>query len=99
MKVLPNDQVVTLSLPNPGFYASVKPCGKTLWEKEKLLVTSNFSFSTVFSNLMEKLLPSSSNSKLLSANSLSFEESKICYSGKVKLVKKQSIIVRPTKFN
>ena len=51
---------------------------KTLWEKEKLLVTSNFSFSTVFSNHFDNFLPFNSNLNLSSANSFSLEESKIC---------------------
>ena len=55
----------------------------TLWEKKKLLVTSNFSFSTVFSTILENSLPVSSNSKLSSANSFSLEESKVCRLGKV----------------
>ena len=37
---------LTLSQTSPGFYVSaVQVFLKTLWEKEKLLVTSNFSFS------------------------------------------------------
>ena len=61
---------------------------KTLWEKEKLLVTMNFSFSqTVFSIYLEIFLPSSSNSKLLSANSFSLEESKNLSFGKGSRVK------------
>ena len=56
---------------------------KTLSEKEKLLIMSNFSFfPSVFSTLLDIFLPFSSNSKLSSANSLSLEESKICYLGK-----------------
>ena len=51
---------------------------KTLWKKEKLLITSNFSFSTLFSTCLEKFLPSSSNLKLSSENSFNLEESKIC---------------------
>ena len=51
---------------------------ETLWEKEKLLVTSNFSFSTVFSNCSEKFLPFLSNLRLSSANSFSLGLSKIC---------------------
>ena len=53
---------------------------KTLWEKEKLLVTSNFSrtFSTVFSTHLESCLPFLLNLKLSSANSFSLEESKLC---------------------
>ena len=49
---------------------------KTLWEKEKLLVTSNFSFSHSVSTLFENFLPFSSNLKLVSSNSFSSEESK-----------------------
>ena len=55
---------------------------KTLWEKEKLLVTSNFSFPTVFSTRLENFLLLSSNLKLLSANSLNLEKSKIFCLGK-----------------
>ena len=44
---------------------------KTLWEKEKLLVTSNFVFFHSLSNL-----------KLSSANFFSLEESKMCRLGK-----------------
>ena len=36
---------------------------KTLWENDKLLVTSNFSFPTVFSTVVENILPFSSNIK------------------------------------
>ena len=37
---------LTLCQTSPGFYVSaVQVYKKTLWEKEKLLVTSNFSFS------------------------------------------------------
>ena len=50
---------------------------KTLWEKEKLLVTSNFSFS-------HSIFYLSLNLKLSSANSFSFEKSKICCLGKGK---------------
>ena len=51
---------------------------KTLWEKEKLLVRSNFFFShSVFYQFGEFLL-FLSNIKLSSANSLSLEESTIC---------------------
>ena len=55
---------------------------KTPWKKEKLLVTSNFSFSTVFSTRLEIFLLFSSNLKLSSAKSFSLEESKICRLGK-----------------
>ena len=55
---------------------------KTLWEKEKLLITSNFSFfPQCFLPILENFLPFSSNSKLASANSFSLGESKICRLG------------------
>ena len=37
--------LLTLSLTSPGFYVSAVQVLKTQWEKEKLLVTSNFSLS------------------------------------------------------
>ena len=55
---------------------------KTLQEKEKLFVTSNSPFPTVFSTCLENLMPFSSNVKLSSAKSFSLEESKICRLGK-----------------
>ena len=56
---------------------------KTLWEKEKLLVMTNFSFShSVFYPFGELFLPFSSNLKLSSAKSFSLEESKMCSLGK-----------------
>ena len=55
---------------------------KTLWEKEKLLVTSNFSFSRSVFTRLEKFLPFSSNLKFSSSKSLNLEESKICHLGK-----------------
>ena len=56
---------------------------KMLWEKDKLLVTSNFSFSHSVFYPFENFLPFSSDLKLLSVNSFSLEESKICNLGKV----------------
>ena len=47
-------------------------------EKEKLLATSISPFTTVFSTHLDNFLPFSSNLKLLSANSFSLEEFKIC---------------------
>ena len=55
---------------------------KTLWEKEKLLVTRNFSFSQCFLPIWSTFLPFSSNLKLSSANSFSLEGSRICHLGK-----------------
>ena len=51
---------------------------KTLWEKEKMLVTSNFSFSHSVFYRWNNFLPFSSNFKLSSAKSFNLEESKIC---------------------
>ena len=50
---------------------------KTLWEKEKLLVTSNFSLPTVFSTHLENFLLFSPNLKLSSADCFNLELSKI----------------------
>ena len=55
---------------------------KTLCEKEKLLVTSNFSFSQYFLPFQRTFHRFLSNSKLSSANSFSLEESKICRLGR-----------------
>ena len=51
---------------------------KTLWEKEKLLVTSNFSFSHSFLPVLENFRLFSLNLKLSAANSFSLEESEYC---------------------
>ena len=50
---------------------------KTLWDEEKLIVTSTFSFSHSVFCWFGELLPFSSNLKLSSANSVRFVESKI----------------------
>ena len=55
---------------------------KTLREKEKLLVTSSFSFSHSVFYPFGELLPFSSHLKLSSANTLNLEESKIGRLGK-----------------
>ena len=66
--------------PNKPWFLCVciKSILKTLQEKEKLLETSNFSLSTVFSTHLKNFLPFSSKLKLSSATSYSLEESKIC---------------------
>ena len=70
--------------PNKLWFLRVCIAGllKTLWEKEKLLVMSNFSFPTVFSTRFTHFLSVSLNLKLLSANSFSLEASKILLFGK-----------------
>ena len=76
----------------------LRPCSttlsvlKTLWEKEKLLVTSNFTFSAVFSTRLRNFMLFSSNSKLSSANSFNLEKTKICRLGKGKLFSKRQYI-------
>ena len=75
---------LTLSKTIHCFHVSaVQVFQKILWEKETLLVASNFFFfTTVFSALLKNVLPFLSNLKLLSANSFSLEEFKICRLGK-----------------
>ena len=51
---------------------------KTMWEKEKLLVTSNFSISHSVFYLFGEFSAIFINLKLSSANSFSLKESKIC---------------------
>ena len=52
-----------------------------LWEKKKLLVKSNFSFSRSVFYLFGELSAILSNLKLSSANSFNLEEAKICSLG------------------
>ena len=70
--------------PNKPCFLSVCSTGplKTLWEKDKSLIMSNFSFSHSVFYRLENFLSFSSSLKLLSANSFSLEESKICCLGK-----------------
>ena len=72
---------LTISQTSPGFYVSVKQVLKTMKEKEKLLVTSNFSFSHSVFYLFGELYAIFINLKLSSANCLSLEESEICHLG------------------
>ena len=55
---------------------------KTLWEKEKLLLTSNFSLFKMCFLPVLRILPFSPNLELSSANSFSLEESNIRHMGK-----------------
>ena len=55
---------------------------KTPWEKEKLLVMSNFSFSQSVFYPFGKLSSIFIKFELSSANSFNLEESKICRLGK-----------------
>ena len=71
------------SLPNKPWFLHV--CSicllKTRWEKEKLLITSNFSFSQCFLPIWKTLL-FSSKVKMSSADSFSLGQSKIYRLGK-----------------
>ena len=55
---------------------------KTPWEKEKLLLLSNFTFSHSVFYPLENFQSFLSNLKLSSAKSVSLEQSKICHFGK-----------------
>ena len=59
-----------LSQTSPCFYVSTVRILKTHWEKEKLLLRSDFFFPTMLSILLENASSFSSISKLLSANSV-----------------------------
>ena len=75
-------------LPNKSWFLRVcSTClSKMVWGKEKLFVTSNFSFSLSvfypFYKFFIIFLPFSTNSNVLSANSFNLEESKFCHLGK-----------------
>ena len=56
---------------------------KTLWEKEKLLVTSNISFSHIVFHTLGELSAIFIKFDNVSAAAFSLEESKICSLGKV----------------
>ena len=71
----PNNIFCLFNYPFPK-QALVFTCLKTLWEKEKLLMISNFSFSHSVFYPLDNFLLFSTNSKLSSANSFSLEESK-----------------------
>ena len=55
---------------------------KTLWEKEKLLVMSNFSFSHSVFNTFGELFAIFVKFEMSSANAFISEKSKICHLGK-----------------
>ena len=73
---------------NPGhvdYQSNTLPMSHTgppLWEKKKLLIMSNFSFSHSVFYPFGELPPTLSNSTLSSANAFSLEESEICRLGK-----------------
>ena len=68
---------LTLPQTSPGFYVSAVQVLKTLWKKEKLLVTCISPFPTVFSTCLESFLPFSTF-----LQTLSVWKSKICRLGK-----------------
>ena len=65
----------TLSQTSPGFYVSVVQVLKTRWEKEKLFITSNFSFSHSFFHTFGKILEISITFKNCRLQTLSVWES------------------------
>ena len=73
--------------PNKLWFLHVcnKSLWKTLWEKEKLLVTSNFSFYYIVFSRLENFLPFISNLKMSSANPFSLGESKFCFGERVNI--------------
>ena len=75
---------LTLTQTSPCFYVSAVLTSllKPPWEKENLLVTSNFSFFHSVYVLLDNFLPFQSSLELLSPTSLTLEESKICRFGK-----------------
>ena len=64
------------------YVATVQVTLKTPWEKEKLLLTSNFTFSHRVFYPFDALLAIFTKLKLSSAKSLSLGKSKICRLGK-----------------
>ena len=78
-----NFDPITLSQTSPGFYVSTVQIFWKHWGKRRNCSYRAISpFPSVFSTCLENLLPSSAKLKLLSANSFSLEESKICRLGK-----------------
>ena len=72
---------LTLSQTSPGFHVSAGKVLKTLWGKEKLLVTSNFSFSYSVFYPNAKLSVIFIEFKIVVCK-LYLEESRICRLGK-----------------
>ena len=71
------------SFPNKPLFLHVYSTSllKTLWEKEKLLVTSNFSFSHSIFYPFGELSSTFIKFKIVVCKLLSLEESKICHLG------------------
>ena len=68
---------------SPGFYMSaVQGFSKHFRQRRQCSLRAMSPFPTVFSTCLKNFPPYSSNLKLSSANSFSFEESKICRLGK-----------------
>ena len=63
---------------------------KTMWKNETLLVISPF--PTAFSTLFTNCTPLSSCREMLSTNSFSYQESKICHLGKGQLFTNDKIL-------
>ena len=74
--------VLTLSQTKPCCYISAVSLLETLWEKEKLLLMSNFSFSSSVVYSCGELSAVFIKHESVSANSFSLEESTSCRLGK-----------------
>ena len=78
-----NDKILTLSETSPCFYESVaQGLWKKLWEKEKLLVTINFSFFHSVSLSLGELPAIVIKFKIVICKPFQLEASKICLLGK-----------------
>ena len=93
-KILLFGKELTLSEISPPLYmpSSIRLL-KTLWEKEKLLITRNFSFSHSVFYPFGDFSATFIEFKLSSANSINLEESKICRLGKCKAITRQCRIL------
>ena len=80
----PNCFAIFNPFPNKPWFLRVSSTSllKTLWEKEKLLIISNFSFPPSVFYPFGELSSIFIKIELSSANSFSMEESKICCLGK-----------------
>ena len=77
VKPFPKQALVFTCLQNKSFENTAGK-GEMAWYEQILLLS-------VFSTPLDNILPLSSNLKLLSANPLNLEESKICHLGKGKI--------------
>ena len=86
-QITPLKNLILNTFPNKPLFLHVSSTSllKTLWEIEKLVITSNFSFFHNVFYPLENSLPFSSKLELSSANIFHLEESKICSWERVKI--------------